>query len=557
MAPKKKRSLKDIEDEFIHLYGFIQCFGSPFGPSATKIGFHDYDHHLFIATKANLGKVRRGFDKITRDIEKLDQSHLDYKTKLRANELPKRLKSIWLDLEWNIKSPAYYLRGIGEGTQSLVNCYYLPKKQRVANIIRRLRLTKRLLDSSKIHVKKTSQLHVDVARQLGSNLIDFFNNYIPEFVEDVPVKTRNQVIKEARKTALEIGKYVKYLEQIKPGLPVHIPLSRQEYERTIHEKFGFDIGVDELKQMAIDASEFWGKRLEELSQQISPGEHDWKVAKEKLLIDYPKTDEAVIDAYRKTVASNQQRVRESGVVTMPPGEKVRVLETPKWARMFYGPATLSCWPDDLIHGKSASTLIVTPSVPGKDPDAAHREHYLSRLIMFVAHECYPGHHVHYSNIGVYARGVAKYLSRAIGTVIEGWSMYSETLADEIGLYALPQKFAMTEKIHWRAVATLVDIKLHSGEMTYDESVNLLMERVGLTRDSATAETNAHLLEPGNKPKYLYGRATVLSLRDQAKAELGEKYSHKWFHDIIVQSGEITISGLKELMKHEIEEKKKN
>lgn len=541
-------SFRKIEKDFLDLYGFLQFYG-PGNQSATKFGFHKYDNFLFIPTKSNLVRIRREIDRLDQRLGKLDASSLDFYTHLRAKEMSKRLASIRHDLEWNLKTPIYYLRQVGEGLNSLVACGSLSKKKRAERVIKRLSLVPAMLESSKTHVNVTSKRHVQMSHPLAMRLIEYLMNQFPNFGKGLPAGMRNSLVKAASEAVNCINDYVRYLDMIAPSLKDELTLSKQEYEKCLREKYGMNICVDDLRQIGEMEFENWSNKLRELAQSIFPDAKDWRTARLRLSENHAKSDKGIIRDYERAVALNRKFLRKCDAVSLPKGEKVRVLATPVWERMFKGFA--SCWCTDMIGGKPTSTLWITPSFPGKKPDETYREHYRAQLPEIVSHECYPGHHVHYSNIATHAPLSSKLITRFAGAVIEGWAMFSESvIAVEYGLYDELNMLAMTEKVVWRAARIIIDIDLHTGKISYDEAVQFLTEKVGISKSGAISEVNAHVIEPGNKTKYLYGRLRLLELRERVMKMLGTRYYPKWFHNLIVRSGEISLDGLDELVMHE-------
>src|SRR5689334_9684291 len=113
------RTFRAIEDDFIELYGTIQCHGIAVGGSATRVGFHKYDHLIFVPSDRNLARVWKEIEKLTKDLKALNYGKMSFHDGLRAREMIKRLASIKKDMEWNIQSPVFYLRAIGEGILTL------------------------------------------------------------------------------------------------------------------------------------------------------------------------------------------------------------------------------------------------------------------------------------------------------------------------------------------------------------------------------------------------------------------------------------------------------
>ncbi|MDA4117065.1 MAG: DUF885 domain-containing protein [Thaumarchaeota archaeon] len=542
------RTFRAIEEDFIELYGTIQCHGIAVGGSATRVGFHKYDDRIFVPSDRNLAHVWKEITRLTKDLKTLNYTKMSFRDGLRAREMVKRLASIKKDMEWNIQSPVYYLRAIGEGILTLQGCDHLPKQRRAVNMAKRFKYTHALFESSKKRVRRTSQLHVQVATQLGNALIGFFTTEIPRFVEDQKPQIRKTVVSEARAAAEEVRQYLRFIDSIKKELPERQPLGDEEYTEILQVKFGFDTDATAMREFGEREFEIWSAKLDGLARKLVPGAKSWVEVKQKLMDDHPVTDRQVITEYRAALAQNRKFLRKNNIVTLPEGETCKLIETPTWERVFKGFA--SCWNDGIVEGMRSSTLWMTPSFPGKDPEEHHREHYRAYQRIHVGHEGYPGHHVNYTNIAVHAPKSSRFITRFGGGIIEGWAVYAETVLKENGAFDEEQEFAWALNILWRCVRVINDVGLHTGSMSFDDAVKLLVDKLKMNPTAAESEVNRQLVEPGNLPKYLYGRNTIIEIREEAREKLGSKFDQKWFHDLLTQAGEISLPGLRELTMHE-------
>jgi uncharacterized protein (DUF885 family) len=175
--------------------------------------------------------------------------------------------------------------------------------------------------------------------------------------------------------------------------------------------------------------------------------------------------------------------------------------------------------------------------------------HLHRLAATTFHEAVPGHHFQLA-IEQELSGLSdfrRYGSRlAAGSFVEGWGLYSEQLADEMGLYRTAlERFGALETEAWRAARLVVDTGIHSLAWTRQQSIDLLIERAGLSRLEAETETDRYITWPGQALSYMIGQREILGLRARLEGRDGDRFDHRAFHDAIIGHGSLALAVLRE------------
>ena len=180
-----------------------------------------------------------------------------------------------------------------------------------------------------------------------------------------------------------------------------------------------------------------------------------------------------------------------------------------------------------------------------DPASRH----LHRLAATTYHEAVPGHHFQLAieqeltDLPAFRRFGARL---AAGSFIEGWALYAEQLADEMGLYRTPlERFGALETEAWRAARLVVDTGIHELGWTRQQSIDLLIERAGLSRLEAETETDRYISWPGQALSYMIGQREILALRAQLEARDGDRFDHQSFHDEVIGHGSLALTVLRE------------
>ncbi|MES1156379.1 MAG: DUF885 family protein [Alphaproteobacteria bacterium] len=160
------------------------------------------------------------------------------------------------------------------------------------------------------------------------------------------------------------------------------------------------------------------------------------------------------------------------------------------------------------------------------------------------HEGIPGHHWQIS-IAQEANSLP-FIRRAImgfNAYAEGWALYAEQLADEMGMYANDPwgKIGYLQSAAFRASRLMVDTGMHFKRWTREQAIQSMQGITGDNTSSITTEIERYCVWPGQACGYMVGRQTLNRLRDQAKAALGAKFDIKGFHDTVLVNGSQPLS----------------
>ncbi|MGM0526480.1 MAG: DUF885 domain-containing protein [Pseudomonadota bacterium] len=157
------------------------------------------------------------------------------------------------------------------------------------------------------------------------------------------------------------------------------------------------------------------------------------------------------------------------------------------------------------------------------------------------HEGSPGHHMQIS-IAQELESVPEFRTQAGFTVYsEGWGLYSEQLAKEMGAYQDPYSdFGRLITEIWRAVRLVVDTGMHAKGWTEEEAVKYFEQYTPIAEGAVRSEVRRYLVMPGQATAYKVGMIKILELREQAKQALGEKFDIRGFHDTVLGGGALPL-----------------
>ncbi len=164
----------------------------------------------------------------------------------------------------------------------------------------------------------------------------------------------------------------------------------------------------------------------------------------------------------------------------------------------------------------------------------------------IFHEGYPGHHLQVSvaltNKSLHPIQRFMYVSG----MAEGWALYSERLADEMGLYSGPvTRIGMLSDQALRAARLVVDPGIHVLGWKRQDAIDYLLENTTQNADAAAAEIDRYAAVPGQATSYMLGSLEIFRLRKKAETALGERFDIREFHDRLLANGGVTLPMLEQ------------
>jgi uncharacterized protein (DUF885 family) len=157
------------------------------------------------------------------------------------------------------------------------------------------------------------------------------------------------------------------------------------------------------------------------------------------------------------------------------------------------------------------------------------------------HEGIPGHHLQIS-IAQELTGIPLFRTQASYTAyIEGWALYAEQLAKEMGRYEDPYSdFGRLGGELWRAIRLVVDTGLHAKGWTEEQAVAYFMANSPTSEGQIRSEIQRYLVIPGQATAYKIGMLKILELRTRAQTALGDRFDIRGFHDTVLGGGALPL-----------------
>lgn len=165
------------------------------------------------------------------------------------------------------------------------------------------------------------------------------------------------------------------------------------------------------------------------------------------------------------------------------------------------------------------------------------------------HEAAPGHHLQIALQQESAAAPKLMNLLFFSSYVEGWGLYAEQLADEMGVYAddAAGRIGYLQSMMFRAARLVVDTGLHSKGWSREQAIRYMVETLGDQESASTSEVDRYCGWPGQACAYMVGKLEWVRLREKARAALGDRFDIKGFHDAGLAGGGVPLTVLERVI----------
>ena len=162
------------------------------------------------------------------------------------------------------------------------------------------------------------------------------------------------------------------------------------------------------------------------------------------------------------------------------------------------------------------------------------------------HEGIPGHHLQFS-VAQELKDVPAFRRYAnYNSYSEGWALYAETLAHEMGFYQDPySEYGRLQNLMWRSIRLVVDTGVHSKHWSRQQMVDFFHAHTAMDDQNISTEVDRYIAWPGQALGYKLGEMTILRMREKAREKFKDKFDIKAFHDAVLDGGPLPLSVLEQ------------
>lgn len=220
--------------------------------------------------------------------------------------------------------------------------------------------------------------------------------------------------------------------------------------------------------------------------------------------------------------------------------------------------------DPLEAGNSTLAYYRPPAAGGRRPGAhcvltaEPERRFIYEYEALAFHESTPGHHlqVAFAQTLDHLPDFRRYLDAEVCAYVEGWGLYSERLADEMGLYSSDvARLGMLSFDALRACRLVVDTGMHHLGWSRERAIDFMWSHTATTRENVVNEIDRYIGWPGQALAYMIGRREILRLRAEAEDALGSRFDVRGFHGAVLGEGAVPLGVLGEVVERWVSEQR--
>ncbi len=516
---------------------------------ATQLGWHKYDKSMRDVSKQAVEQQAMRCTQLIEELRKIPSESLTDSEKV-DRALAEHILRLWLyevrelKMHERVSSAA---TDVGNALFPLMIREHPTLDDRLDAIIARLEAVPQFLERSRTALRAPNRIWNEEAHEAGKEVPALLRG-IEALVAAKPLSPdkRERLTKAIRRAAEELEKHNAWLKStVIPRASPRYALTPSEYATYLSMK-GYGVNPDEALRIGEVYLDLAKRKMKETVKEILPG-GDLTKALEMMKSDRPRSFDEAFKEYKDAVRRCKDFVVKSNLLTIPSGEDLVVMETPAFMRPII-PFQTQLEPGKFDMSRTGLFLVT----PTGDNAELLKEHAFPTIANSAVHEGYPGHHVQ----TICSRSNPSYI-RALSfspDYMEGWGLYVEDLMLQQGFNSTPMgRLANLNDMVYRIVRLVAEIKLSKGFLTLDSAAELFRKECSIEITSAKVEARSCAMFPAYYSAYLIGRLAILQLREDVQATMGEKYSMKAFHDMLLYSGCMPVKLMRQAVAAKLKE----
>ena len=534
-APKltPEEQLQAVAEDFLSLqFEFDPVFATEMGEHKLDVRYPDFSSgavnrmvNKLRSTKANLKKIKvaeLGVD------AKLDYSLLESNIDTQIIYLTNT--NLYRDNPKLISSTAI------NGVYFIMLSQSLNPEEQLKLILQRLDKLPDFLTASEKQLKNPPQIWTLLAKEEADNAAIFLGDVSAFYSSQLPQHQKDIDVKFAAAVAA-IQDFSDFLGDFGEREGQSFAIGRDVYNRLLSTEYFLDFDVDSLTRIGESLLDQYQKSYDSLSSIV-----DSLPPIEELNTFIPKSFNRsdVMDYFQWEIDQTRKWVSQNEFATVPNDiGNCQPLETPQFLENILG--GIAYQPPGAFETVQTGRFYVRPlpdSLDDANRSAFFRYCYRRGFRSSVVHEAYPGHHMQLQ-LANRSTSLIRRIQRN-NLMIEGWALYCEEAMYNQGFYGFDprQMLAIIGGIRFRAARIIVDTKLQTGQMTYQQAIDWMVEKLGASVEYIEKEVNRYTLTPTTPMTYLLGKTQIEQVRELVRSRMGTQYSAKRFHDLLLNEGAI-------------------
>ncbi|MFH1687413.1 MAG: DUF885 domain-containing protein [bacterium] len=511
---------------------------------ATEMGIHSHDFLLADYTGKSVKGMIKSLNDFEKELYRYREANLTPHQRLNYDLIKSNVDMALLDLrriEWHKKSPMLYVNEAVDGIYFLMLSQHAPLSEKRVAILSRMKAVPGLFATAASNIKAPPAIWIEAAQETLESGSRFYQEVAAELMREFPGQA-DEISRISTQAREAMNDFSVWLSDVPKGDETGFAIGKINFDYMLSNQFYLTFDSDSMlaigEALLAEAQQAYSDYEQYVDEQHQNGANSVYVPKCVTVDD-------ILDYYSWETEQVRLFSEESDFVSIPEDiADVSVIETPPFLRsMISGIAYQPAGPFDSLQ---RGYFYVRPLPRDMERDQLEaRFRYVSRRGFkgSVVHEAFPGHHLQMQLAGRNSDPIRKWQMNLM--MIEGWALYCEQAIYEQGLFGQEdpsQWLGVLGGIRFRAARIVADVKLHTGQFTYQECVDWMIETLGIESESSQAyirkEVRRYTLSPTTQMSYLMGKLEILKLRQAAEARDGEEFSLRDFHDALLAEGSV-------------------
>jgi uncharacterized protein (DUF885 family) len=542
-------AFQKLADDYID--GYL-AWRPSFGVS---VGYHQYDGKVTDVSKASIDKELARLKDFDNRLAAADTASFSAQTFYDYRILRSSVKQeLWTieDLGAYSKNPMTYAGAVD--VSIYVKRSFAPLEDRVKSIIAIEKLAPKLMADAKLNLNDTlAKPYVETAIQIAQGTAAFLGGDLKVALKDVKNDTLMKTFNTVNTAAIAaINNFADYLQKDKlPKASNKYAIGTANYQKMLLYSEGIKLSPDKVLEIGLKELKKEQESFNAAAKIIDPNKKPVDVYHD-LQKDHPTAESLIPDA-RKNLEQIRQFLIDKSIVTMPSEVRVKVEETPQYARST-GTASMDT-PGPFETKATEAYYYITPVDPKWT--AKQKEDWLTMFDYYTTdnvtiHEAYPGHYTQFLHLNASS---ATRIEKLFGSYafIEGWAHYCEKMMSDAGygdngdkVRAAKFRMAQSGDALLRLCRLCVSIKTHTQGMNVDDATKFFMDNWYQGDKPSRQEALRGTFDPGYL-FYTIGKLEILKLRNDYQKQEGANYSLKKFNDQVLDHGMPQVGMLREIM----------
>ncbi|QNI31033.1 DUF885 domain-containing protein [Alloacidobacterium dinghuense] len=535
---------RDLADQYFERATF--AYNPTFG---TMAGLHQYDSKLENYSHATVDAQIATLEDFEKKFDDLPAFQMDTSTQadreLVLDDIRSKLLTLQTIKPWE-KNPDNYSSGITNSAFVLMERNFAPSDERLRSLIAREKQMPAVFAAARQNLKNPPHIYTEIALEQLPGIISFFESDVPEAFKDATDPATKAEFKKTNAGVIAALKsYESWLKQdLLPRSNGDFRLGAETFSKKLEYDEMVDTPLSKLLDIAYDDMHKNQAEFARVGKEVDPSKTPQEVVEELGSI-HPAPDQ-LLQTFRDTFSGLIAFIQTNRIITIPSDVRPTLEETPPFMR---ATTQASMDPPGPFETHS-TTAYFNVTLPEKGWTAEHIAEHMAAfnvgtVISTSVHEAYPGHYVQFLWTNYAPLSKVRKLIGA-NTNIEGWAHYCEQMMLDAG-YGQPGTGAKDEReAHLirlgqlqdallRDARFIVGIKMHTGEITFDQAVDFFVKEGYQSRSVGTVETKRGTADP----TYLYytlGKLQIMKLRADLEKKQGSDFSLQRFHDNFMRQG---------------------